>query len=153
MKILEDICTSYGKTFWKSLPSHLPPLLQDFRFASLFCVRLIVQRSPAVLPLCGLNTAGEPASLRPCQGFGYLAKLATLLQKGSLEGGSAFIPPRGPSASHGLNGAKRRPRGAQEAAKTATFWHVFFNAFWDRFFIDFPSQLGSILASKIEENR
>ena len=88
-KILEDLWKSFGRIVWKILPSNLPPLLEDFLFASLFCVRLIVQRSPAVLPLCGLNTAGEPASLQPCQPFGYLAKLATLLQKGSLEGGSA----------------------------------------------------------------
>ena len=72
-EILEDFWKSFGRIFSKILPSNLPPLLKDFRFASLFCVRLFVQRSPAVLPLCGLNTAGEPASIQPCQGFGYMA--------------------------------------------------------------------------------
>ena len=81
-----------------------------------------------------------------------MAKLATLLQKGSLEGGSAFVPPRGCRSVGDLNAPKRQPRGSQEAAQTATFSHLFFNAFLDRFFFDFPSQLGSILASKIEEN-
>ena len=37
--------------------------------------------------------------------------------------------------------SKRRPRGGQEAAKTATFSHLFLNTFLDRFFIDFPSNL------------
>ena len=118
-----------------------------------FCVRFIVQRSPAVLPLCGLNTAGEPASVQPCQGFGYMAKLATLLQKGSLEGGSALLPPRGSSGVHGQNGAKRRPSGGQEAAQTATFSHLFFKTFLDRFFVDFPPNLAPSWPPKIEENR
>ena len=54
--ILRRFWKSLGRISWKMLLSNLPPLLEDFRFASLFCVRLIVQRSPAVLPLCGLNT-------------------------------------------------------------------------------------------------
>ena len=37
--------------------------------------------------------------------------------------------------------AKMRPRGGQEAAKTATFSHLFLNTFLDRSFIDFPSNL------------
>ena len=69
--LLEDFWKSFGRIFWKILPSNLPPLLEDFRFASLFCVRLFVQRSPAVLPLCGLNTSSrcvsEPRALNSQQ--------------------------------------------------------------------------------------
>ena len=47
-RILED----FGEDSWKILPSNLPPLLEDFRFASLFCVRLyratLARRAPAL---------------------------------------------------------------------------------------------------------
>ena len=35
-KILEDFWKSFGMIFCKILPTNLPPLLEDFRFASLF---------------------------------------------------------------------------------------------------------------------
>ena len=60
-RCLIDFLDDFSIDFWKMFG--LPR----------FCVRLIVQRSPAVLPLCGLNTAGEPASFRPSQPFGYMA--------------------------------------------------------------------------------
>ena len=88
-----------------------------------------MQRSPAVLPLCGLNTAGEPCERQSRVKVWKMSEdRPTLLQKATWGGvrlRSAAPDPAPPMDFW-------RPRGAQEALQEAfqraTFWHPFFDA-------------------------
>ena len=60
-------------------------------------------------------------------------------------------PRRGSAAE--AAGSCWAPFGTQDGSKTALFCHRFFNAFLNRFCIDFPTQLGANLASKIDAKR
>ena len=124
--------------FSKILLSNLPPLLNDFRLASLFCVRLIVQCSPAVLPLCGLNTAGEPCEHPAVSRVwlpGYIGYPSTeRLLGGGLRLGTAAPVQRGPWPKCAQEAAKRRPR-------RLLFRICFLMPFWIDFLSIFPPNL------------